>query len=137
MARRRSRSRWQVEGERAARELAQRPTTWIPVRSAEHWEEEGRVVVMAPRFRNRLGKAMVDALGREQTYNLRLDDYGTFVWHNIDGRRTAVDISRKLVEHYGEEVEPAVPRLLEFLQSLYNVGAITVTSRENSEVGFK
>jgi hypothetical protein len=138
MARRRHRpGKWEKVGQVALDELETRQRSWVPVRLAEHLEEEGRMVVLAPKFRNRFGRGLVSLMGKDQEYNLRLDEFGSTVWELIDGRRSLGEIADDLAERFGKEVEPALPRLLMFMRSLHNAGVIEVTTFENPEVGFK
>jgi hypothetical protein len=51
---------------------------------------------------------------------IKLDVYGSFLWHHINGRRTIGEIASCLKEHFGEEVEPLYNRLVYYMQILYN-----------------
>lgn len=129
--------RWRRGAAEAIEEFERRRSAWVPIRTADHLEEEGRVVVMAPRFKGRAGKAVVRFLRREQTYRLRLDEYGSEVWRLVDGRRDVGAISELVVERFGDSIKPTIPRLVEFLRRLRNVGAVDVTTREKEEREFK
>lgn len=137
MARRRRPGKLAQEGQRAVAERKRISRSWVPVPLADSVEDGGTVTVMAPKFQGRLGKGMVSLARVPQTYRLNLDEFGSAVWRLIDGRRCVGDIADALVERFGEDVEPALPRLLSFLRSLRNTGAIEVTTRENAEVAFK
>ncbi|MCK4970064.1 MAG: PqqD family protein, partial [Thermoplasmata archaeon] len=100
---------------------------------ADWREEEALVVIAAPRFKGRLGKGLVEVLGKDQTYNLRLDGFGSFVWRLIDGERTLGEIADATIEHIDAEEETALHRLLMFLRSLQNMGAVKVVIFENPE----
>ena len=135
--RRRKPGKWEQEGIAALEDIEARQRSWVPARRADHRLEDGRVVVMAPKFRNRLGKRMVSLMRKDQEYNLRLDEFGSTVWDLIDGRHTVGQIAEGLADRFGEEAQPALPRLLMFLRSLQTAGVIKVTTFENSERGFK
>jgi len=51
-------------------------------------------------------------------FHIRLDEYGTQVWLQMDGERTVEDIANRLGELYGEKVEPLHDRLEEFLHNM-------------------
>ena len=51
---------------------------------------------------------------------IELDDFGTFVWENIDGRNSIYDIGNRIKEKYGEEAEPVYDRLCQFVRILHN-----------------
>lgn len=122
-----------IEGEAALRDLRARQRSWVAIPLADWREEEDLVVIAAPRFKGRLGKGLVEVLGRDQTYNLQLDEFGSFVWRLIDGERTLGEITDATVEQMDAEEETALHRLLMFLRSLQNVGAVKVVIFENPE----
>lgn len=47
-----------------------------------------------------------------------LDKYGSFVWKQIDGRRTLYDIGQLISAEFGTEAEPLYPRLARFFTIL-------------------
>ena len=47
-----------------------------------------------------------------------LDEYGSFVFKNINGKLTVEQIGSKLKEHFGSTVEPVYDRLVVYLQYL-------------------
>jgi Coenzyme PQQ synthesis protein D (PqqD) len=47
-----------------------------------------------------------------------LNDTGSFLWRNIDGRRTAEDLAALLVEQYDVAQETALADTLELLEEL-------------------
>ena len=121
------------EGEAALRDLHARQRSWVAIPLADWHEEEDLIVIAAPRFKGRLGKGLVEVLGRDQTYNLLLDEFGSFVWRLIDGERTLGEITDATIEHIDAEEETALHRLLMFLRSLQNMGAVKVVIFENPE----
>ncbi len=122
-----------VEGEAALRDLRARQRSWVALPLADWREEEDLVVIAAPRFKGRLGMGLIEVLGKDQSYNLRLDEFGSFVWRLIDGERTLGEITDATIEHIDAEEETALHRLLMFLRSLQNMGAVKVVIFENPE----
>ncbi len=59
--------------------------------------------------------------------HIKLDEYGSYVWQQMDGERNVYDISLLVTEHFGKEAEPVVDRLVKFFQILY----------ENKFIGYK
>ncbi len=121
-----------TEGEAALRDLHARQRSWVALPLAQWREEEDLVVIAAPRFKGRLGKGLIEVMGKDQTFNLRLDEFGSFVWRLIDGERTLGEITDATIEQMDAEEETALHRLLMFLRSLQNVGAVKVVIFENS-----
>jgi hypothetical protein len=135
--RQRREGRWAAEGRAALGELVERQRSWVPVPLAEHVVEEGLVIVLAPKFQNPVGRAMVGLARKDQEYRLHLDEFGSAAWELIDGRRSVGQIADALADTFGEKVEPGVPRLLKFLKWLGNAGVVRVTTPEKPAESFK
>ena len=135
MARRRKRG-LSDEGQEALSHIEARQRSWVVIPLAESREVDGHVVVMAPKFRGRAGRALVRLFRQPQEANLHLDEYGTVAWGLMDGERDIGQIADAMVESYGEEAEPSLQRLLMFLRSLQNAGAVRVVTVEKAGEDF-
>ena len=51
--------------------------------------------------------------------HIALDEYGSFVWQQMDGKRNVYEISKLVSAQFGKEAEPVVERLVRFIQILY------------------
>lgn len=51
--------------------------------------------------------------------HIALDEYGSFVWQQMDGKRNVFEISKLVEEKFGDEAEPIVERLVKYIQILY------------------
>ena len=51
---------------------------------------------------------------------VELDDLGSFVWKQIDGEANFNDISKKLLEHFGDKAKPLYKRLATYTKILRN-----------------
>ncbi len=49
---------------------------------------------------------------------IELDEFGTFVWQQINGERTIYDICMLIKEKFGEKAEPLFERATQFFQTL-------------------
>jgi len=58
-------------------------------------------------------------------HRYRLDDLGSFVLRQCNGQYTVEDIEANLRERFGEHAEPALNRLVKFLQILDNNSVIS------------
>lgn len=56
---------------------------------------------------------------RPRTSHIALDKYGSFVWQQMDGVRNVHEISKLVSAQFGEDAEPLVPRLVKYIQILY------------------
>ena len=55
---------------------------------------------------------------RPKYSKIELDDFGSFVWEQIDGERTIFEICALIKEQFGEEAEPLYERATTFFQIL-------------------
>ena len=67
-------------------------------------------------FYNRLAQKL---FGKPPVSHIRLDEYGSFVWKQMNGKRTIYEMSGLVKKRFGEEAEPVVDRLVKFFQILY------------------
>ena len=52
--------------------------------------------------------------------HIELDDFGTFVWNQMDGERDIYQIGANVREHFGEKAEPLYERLSKFIRILHD-----------------
>lgn len=55
---------------------------------------------------------------------IHLDEFGSFVWQQIDGESDLTAIGEKVKEHFEEKAEPLYPRLAKFFQILDSYGFV-------------
>ena len=56
---------------------------------------------------------------RPRFSTIRLDEFGSFVWRQMDGKRTIYDIAQLVRGKYGEKAEPLYERITRYFQILY------------------
>lgn len=83
-------------------------------------EKDGRVVVKVPKFRSALGRDICLLLGVSQTFDLHLDELGTFVWKCITEKKRVCEIANEIEKKFGEKAEPVLHRLVKFIELLEN-----------------
>lgn len=49
---------------------------------------------------------------------IHLDENGSFIWQQIDGKRDITEIGKRVDEHFGEKAHPLYERLAKFFQIL-------------------
>ncbi|MGI5963940.1 MAG: PqqD family protein [Lawsonibacter sp.] len=52
--------------------------------------------------------------------HIKLDEYGSFLWKEIDGVRTVGTLALQMKEQFGDEAEPLYDRLVKYMQILRN-----------------
>ncbi|MBP3385103.1 MAG: PqqD family protein [Firmicutes bacterium] len=50
--------------------------------------------------------------------HIDLEEFGTFLWKNMDGRKTLRELAELLHEEFGEKVEPLYPRLNQYVVTM-------------------
>ncbi|MDI6765802.1 MAG: PqqD family protein [Bacteroidota bacterium] len=91
-----------------------------PVRMFEFEEDQGaKVTLLIPKFRDKILGKYLQPLIKKKYFKVKLDEYGSFVWKQIDGRITVNEIVERLRLKFGAEAEPAVDRVAKFIQHLY------------------
>jgi len=79
---------------------------------------DGNIIILKPKFRNKLMKKFVVPKLKNPFYKVKLDEFGSFVWRQIDGNLTVEEIGEKLKTNFKENIEPVYERLSVFIQSL-------------------
>ena len=93
---------------------------FIPVRNF-NWsisEETAKVVVERPKFDNAILKKYLLPYFKKQNFDVKLDDFGSFVWQKIDGEKNIYEIALELEKEFGEEVQPVYDRISQFIKHL-------------------
>ncbi len=80
--------------------------------------EDGNIIVLKPKFRNKFMKKFVGPKLKSPFYKVKLDEFGSFVWRQVDGKLTVEEIGIELKNNYKENIEPVYERLSVFIQSL-------------------
>lgn len=66
-------------------------------------------------FYNRLAQKLFH---KPKVSHIKLDELGTFIWNQIDGKRTVLEISELVKARFGNKAEPLLERLIKFLEIL-------------------
>ncbi len=99
----------------------------IPVRVHGHDVEDGKVVILVPKF---TGKWMHNLFPRTQQlfYRIKLDQPGSLTWNHITGDNTVGEIIAAIQEEQhskGESMDEADNRISKFISVLYDWKYIT------------
>jgi len=96
----------------------------VPLADCGYETEADRVVLLIPRARNPILKFFVSFLNSKPFFRLKLDEVGSFVWKQIDGKRDIQEICYNLESEFAERVAPADERTVEFFKRLYLYRAV-------------
>ena len=89
-----------------------------PRRLREWEEEDGRVVVLVPKFRHPLMVRWVLPFLRAKHFRVKLDGLGSAVWRGCDGETDVAAIAERLRAEFGAAAEPLHDRIGSFLKKL-------------------
>ncbi len=94
---------------------------FIPVCNPDYtWDADKKgivtVHVVNKGFYNRIAQKLFH---RPLVSHIALDEYGSFVWRQMDGRKSIYDISKQVTERFGKEAEPVIERLTAYIRILY------------------
>jgi hypothetical protein len=91
----------------------------IPKRVREFDMDENEIVtVNMPRFEHAWMLRHLVPSWKSPYMRTRLDDVGSFIWLQCDGKTPVHVIADRLLERFGEDIEPVHDRLKVFLQQL-------------------
>lgn len=91
-----------------------------PFRLYEHEiEDNGLVTVLLPKFENKIFKSLFVTRNKSQFIRIKLDEFGSEAWLQVDGEKKVEKIAKCLLEKFGEKIEPVNERLTTFYTQLY------------------
>ena len=91
----------------------------IPIKIMKSQEnDDGTITVFKPKFRNKFMVKYIMPKLKSPDFKVNFDEFGSFVWKQIDGNLTIEKIGEKLKEHFKEDIEPVYERLSLFIQSI-------------------
>lgn len=66
--------------------------------------------------------------------HIHLDEIGSFIWKQIDGKKTLLDMGKPLEEQFGEKALPTYERLAKYFQILESYGFVKwITPSQNGQ----
>ena len=84
------------------------------------WSEENGIVTVHMVHRGFWAAIAQKVFHRPRVSHIKLDEYGSFVWKNIDGVRTVGQLAQAMKERFGDKAEPLYDRLVHYMRILYN-----------------
>lgn len=104
----------------------------IPVRSDEYeWIESNGLVTVKQENKGTYNKIAQKFFKTPAVSNIDLDRFGSFVWLQIDGKRTIFEIGNLVKEEFGKEAEPLFERLSTYFYTLNSVKFISFKQKED------
>lgn len=94
----------------------------VPCRNEKYKFEvdsEGRVTIFVEN-RGPFNFVAQKLLGKPKVSQVHLEEFGSFIWQQIDGIRNVKEIADSLKKKFGEKTEPLYPRISLYMKSLYD-----------------
>lgn len=111
-------------------DLTELPT---PIRAAEWYEKDDRVVVIRPP----VGQSWLSPrrwyAAVFEPRRWRLDELGSFCWRRLDGERTLGQLADDVRETHGQDVEAIEERIRRFVQVLVREGMVRLPPADDPE----
>lgn len=94
------------------------------------FEESGNglITILKPKFNNKIIARHIGSRLKNPDYKVNLDQFGSFVWKQCNGKNTVEQIGNLLKENFKEDIEPVYDRLAVFIQSLARYKFIEYTN---------
>ena len=80
--------------------------------------DDGLLRIDVPKFRNPVGIGFCRLLKLGENIGVKLDKIGSFIYERCDGSKTVGTIISEAQQKFGEDIEPAIPRVREFIRAL-------------------
>lgn len=117
------------------RALAPNYLDLIPTRSKLAWStDEAGMVTLYKENTGLFNRVAQKLLGKPPVSQIHLDGQGSFVWPRIDGKRTVGQLAELAREAFGEQAEPAYPRMAKYIQILASYEFITLADAQGKPV---
>lgn len=84
------------------------------------WQENEAGHVEIKRENLGVFNKIAQAIAKKPRFSyIELDDFGSFVWKQIDGKKTIYQIGQAVHEEFGEKAEPLYERLSKYITTLH------------------
>lgn len=90
------------------------------------YQEESGLVVLEMEHKGIFHLLAQKLLKKPKTTKIHMDEYGSYVWTLIDGKKTVFEVAELHREQFGENVEPLYERIVSFFRMMEGYGFITL-----------
>ena len=99
----------------------------IPCRKEElTWSQDQKgIVTLEVKNRGLANRIAQKLLKKPRISYIHLEEFGSFAWMTIDGKRDITAIGEMVREYFGEKAEPLYERLSQYFKTLESYGFVT------------
>lgn len=90
-------------------------------------DSNSQVTLIIPKFKKKFVVKYFVPMMKSPNIKLKLDEYGSFVWLNIDGNTPVGTIAKKMTEKFGDRILEVDNRISKYMTQLYEQRFITFT----------
>ena len=94
----------------------------VPLISPKHEyrvEEDGKVTILIEN-KGPFNFVAQKLFKKPRITQIHLEEFGSFIWKQIDGTKTVMQIADLLHEEFGEKADPLYPRISMYMKGLIN-----------------
>lgn len=91
----------------------------IPKRNPKvYWEKKEKLITLIIERNRKIDKILNKVLKKSINTKINLDELGSFVWENCDGKTSIQEISKRLKQRFGDKADPRMSRLITYIKIL-------------------
>lgn len=87
-------------------------------------EEQSGLVVVKMEHHGFYAKIAQVCFHKPRVSNIKMDEFGSYIWKQIDGTRNLQEIALLLKKRFGQEAEPLYDRFISFIRILSHYGFV-------------
>lgn len=88
-------------------------------------QDDGGMVTLEMENRGIANRIAQKLLKKPRVSYIHLEEFGSFIWLSIDGKRDITAIGELVREKFGEKAEPLYERLAQYIKTLHTNGFIS------------
>lgn len=93
------------------------------------WEEHNGLVTVKQQHKGFYAAIAQKVFKTPKHSKIDLDRFGSFVWLQIDGKRSIFEIGKLVSKEFGKDAEPLYERLSKYFYTLKDVNFITLKKK--------
>lgn len=94
---------------------------FIPLRNEKiGWKLDDEKVTLIFHRYSLFERIMHKIFKKAEFVKVELEEIGSKIWLLCDGKNTIYDISQQLEKQFGNKIEPTIPRLINYINTLKN-----------------
>ncbi len=87
--------------------------------------DEAGIVTLAIENKGLMNRIAQKFFKKPKISYIHLDELGSFLWQQFDGRKTLIDLGKEVEEQFGEKAHPLYERLAKYVQILDSYHFVT------------